>query len=217
MTAILARREARKARRRAARRRVSDGLEVWLEDDEPTTLGSLDDAFGEKLLAAACLVLMAPSALPLPTGGATHAFSVLALLFAAQLAIGRQRMWMPARWRRRELGPRTCRTLHRIVRVIRRTERWSRPRLAGLLRSRAARCVLGAFVVVLVVASLASPPFSGLDTLPALAVCLVALALLLDDAVFAAAGLVVGSGGIALELFVVLTAGDAVFGLLGLA
>src|SRR3954466_10062787 len=104
MAAILERRRQRLLQRRAARRRGSDGLEVWLESDTPTTIGTLSDAFGEKILAAACLVLMAPSALPIPTGGATHVFDVIAFLFALQMVLARRTMWIPDRWRHRELG-----------------------------------------------------------------------------------------------------------------
>jgi hypothetical protein len=43
-----------------------------------------------------------------------------------------------------------------------------------------------------------APPFSGLDTLPALGVVLLSLGVLLEDALIAAAGIAVGAGGIAL-------------------
>ena len=46
-------------------------------------------------------------ALPLPTGGATHVFEVIAVLLALQLIAGREHIWLPERWRRLELaGPR---------------------------------------------------------------------------------------------------------------
>jgi hypothetical protein len=45
-----------------------------------------------------------------------------------------------------------------------------------------------------------APPFSGLDTLPALGVVLLSLGVLLEDAVVVVAALLVGAVGIAIEL-----------------
>jgi len=201
MTAILVRRKQRLAVRRAARRRVSAGLEAWLASDEATTLGSLNDAFGEKLLAAACLTLMAPAALPIPSGGATDVMSVVSTLFAAQMVLARRSVWLPGRWRTKELGARTQKGLHALIRFVKVCERISRRRLAGLITSRSGGRVLGGIVLVLIVGAVLAPPFSGLDTLPALGVVLIALAILLEDAAFAVAGIAVGAAGIALSVF----------------
>ena len=46
-----------------------------------------------------------------------------------------------------------------------------------------------------------APPFSGLDTLPALGVVLLSLGVLLEDVAIVVAGLVVGAGGVVLEIF----------------
>lgn len=215
MTAILERRATRLRLRRAARYRVSAGLEAWLDCDEPTTLGTLNAAFGEKILAAACLALMAPSALPIPTAGATHALDLLALVFAGQLVFGRRTVWMPKRWRTRELGPKTQWVLRWLVRAVKRCERISHRRLAALLGSRLGEVVLGLVMVAFIAAAFVSPPFSGLDTLPSLAVVLIALAILMEDAMFAAVGLVIGIVGIALAIVFGVQATHAISGLLG--
>ena len=44
------------------------------------------------------VLLLAVPALPLPTGGATHVFEVIAMLVALQLIVGRRQIWLPARW-----------------------------------------------------------------------------------------------------------------------
>jgi len=49
-------------------------------------------------------------------------------------------------------------------------------------------------------AAFAAPPFTGLDTLPALSVVLISLAVLLEDALIALAGLILGAVGVALEV-----------------
>lgn len=200
MTAIVEKRKARQRLRRAAEKGVSAGLEEWLEGDQPTTVGTLSDTFGKKILAAACLALMAPSALPIPTGGATHVLDVIAVLFAGQMVLARRTIWLPERWRRRELGTTSQKALRLLIRFVKRCERISRPRLAKVMASRSGGAVMGLVIAVFVVAAFFSPPFSGLDTLPSLGVVLIALGILLEDVVFAAVGLVVGSAGIAVAI-----------------
>jgi hypothetical protein len=45
-----------------------------------------------------------------------------------------------------------------------------------------------------------APPFSGLDTLPALGVVIISLGFLLEDALIAVAGVAIGIVGVILEL-----------------
>ena len=53
-------------------------------------------------------------------------------------------------------------------------------------------------VIVGAVTAFLAPPFSGLDTLPALGVVLLSIGVLLEDVVIVAVALAVGAGGIAL-------------------
>jgi hypothetical protein len=48
--------------------RLSDELDGWLRSDGDKTLGSLIDLFEERSFAVLFLFVLAPSALPLPTG-----------------------------------------------------------------------------------------------------------------------------------------------------
>ena len=50
---------------------------------------SLVELFEEKSFAIVFVLLLGVPALPLPTGGATHVFEVIAVLLAAQLIAGR--------------------------------------------------------------------------------------------------------------------------------
>src|SRR5882672_1054897 len=84
--------------------RLSDQLEGWLRSEQPKTIGSLIDVFEEKSFAVLFVLLLAVPALPLPTGGITHVFEVIAMLLALELIVGRRRVWLPERWRRRELS-----------------------------------------------------------------------------------------------------------------
>src|SRR5215213_4024880 len=119
------------------RRTASDELERWLESDGDKTLGSIIELFEKKSFALLFVLLLGVSALPLPTGGATHVFEIIAILLALQLIAGREVIWLPRRWRGLELaGGRRERFIHTLMRMIRRLERFSHPRLRFLFDHR---------------------------------------------------------------------------------
>lgn len=185
----------------------SDELEHWLRDAPTHTLGSLSRLFAEKSFATTILLLMFVPAMPLPTGGITHVFEGIAVVIAAQMVLGRERLWLPQRWQRRELGPLTTeRAIPFMIRWVRRCERFSRPRGAHLFELRWMRRVLGLVLMGLAIAAAIAPPFSGLDTLPALGAVAIALAIILGDVAVLAVGLVVGAGG----TLIILTIGAVV-------
>jgi hypothetical protein len=181
----------------------SDQLESWLQTDEPKTLGALGDVFGEKSFAVTILFLMFVPALPLPTGGITHVFEAITVLLAAQMILGRRTIWLPKRWQRRELGAVTTgKAVPFMIRRVRWFERFSRPRWARLFQQRWFLRLLGLVLMGFAVAAAFAPPFSGLDTLPALGAVAVALSIILEDVVVLAIGIAIGSGGIILILTV---------------
>lgn len=173
--------------------RLSDRLERWFRTPGPKTVGSLTEFFQEKSFAVLFVLLLAVSALPLPTGGVTHVFELIAMLLALQLVAGRKTVWLPERWRRRELA--TERSSERLLGVIRWLERHSRPRLGFLLTHRLSSVFFGALVFVLTLSAFLAPPFTGLDTLPSLGVVLLSLGVLLDDSLLALVGVIVGAIG----------------------
>jgi hypothetical protein len=179
---------------------LSDELEAWLNGEGEKTLGSLIHLFGRRSFAVVFVVLMALPALPLPTGGATHVFEIVVVLIALQLIAGRNEIWLPERWRRIELtGERRQRLLNALIRLIRRLERISRRRVGFLFAHRLSNIVFGLLVIVMTVGAFVAPPFSGLDTLPALGVVLLSLGVLLEDVLIVLAALVVGAAGITVE------------------
>jgi hypothetical protein len=168
---------------------------------EGTTLRELVEAFEEKGFAVAFVVLLGVPALPLPTGGATHVFEAIAALLALELIAGRETLWLPRRWRDVRIGGRDRQRFVRgLLWLVRRAERVSKPRLRALFRLRVTSVAYGLFVVAGSAAAFFAPPFTGLDTLPALGVVLVSLGVLLDDVAFVVGGSIVTAAGIALEL-----------------
>lgn len=181
----------------------SDELEQWLTKDGPKTLGALDDVFAEKTFAVAIIFLMFIPALPIPTGGVTHLFEVITVVLGIEMVLGLRTVWLPSRWRHRELGgSMTSRALPFMIKRIRFFERFSRPRMAALLNRRWFIRVLGAVVVGFAVGAAFAPPFSGLDTLPAMGAVALALGIVLEDIVVVAIGFALGVGGVALILTV---------------
>jgi hypothetical protein len=181
--------------------KVSDALDRWLRSDGEKTLGSLIELVEEKSFAILFVLLLGVPALPLPTGGATHVFELIAVLLALELIAGRAEIWLPQRWRKLELaGDRQQRFIAGLMRMIRRLERRSRPRLRFLFDHRASNVVFGLLVIAGSIGAFLAPPFTGLDTLPALGVVLLALGVLLEDFAIVVVALLVGAAGVALEI-----------------
>jgi hypothetical protein len=180
---------------------VSRELEGWLQSDGEKSLGSLVELFEEKSFAILFVLLLGVPALPLPTGGATHVFEIIAVLLAVQLIAGRDHIWLPERWRRLELaGPRQRRFIAGLMKMIRRLERLSRPRLRFLFDHRLSNIVFGLLVIAGCAGAFLAPPFTGLDTLPALGVVLLSLGVLLEDFLLVVLGVAVGIAGVFLEV-----------------
>ena len=181
--------------------KVSEQLERWLSSEGEKTLGTLIELFEEKAFAIVFVLLMGVPALPLPTGGATHVFEIVTVLLALELIAGRDEIWLPKRWRGLQLaGPGRQKFLRGLMRMIRRLERFSRPRFRFLFNHRLTNIVFGLLVIFGSVGAFVAPPFTGLDTLPALGVVLISLAVLLEDFVVAVVGIAIGVGGVILEV-----------------
>lgn len=161
--------------------KLSDELDRWQAGEGAKTLGSLIEVFEEKSFAVLFVVMMGVPALPLPTGGATHVLEVITVLLALELCVGRDQVWLPQRWCRLELGGGGKRQgfVERLIRLIRWLERFSRPRGGFLFDHRVSNLVFGVLVIVGAVTAFLAPPFSGLDTLPALGVVLLSIGVLL--------------------------------------
>jgi hypothetical protein len=180
--------------------KVSDKLEQWLKGEEKT-LGSLVELVEQKSFAIVFVLLLGVPALPLPTGGATHVFEIVAMLLALELIAGRQELWLPRRWCEIELaGNSQQRFISALMRMIRRLERFSRPRMRFLFNHRLSNVVFGLLVLAGSAGAFLAPPFTGLDTLPAFGVVLLSLGVLLEDILLVVVAIVIGIAGVVLEI-----------------
>ncbi len=121
------------------------------------------------------------------------------MVIAAQLVVGRRTLWLPKRWKDRELGGVTTeKALPWMMRRIRWFEKFSRNRGAHLFDNVWVRRLLGLIFIAFAVGAALAPPFSGLDTLPAMGAVGVALGVILGDVVVLGIGFAIGVGGITL-------------------
>jgi hypothetical protein len=177
---------------------LSDTLEACLAREQ-LTLGELNDSLDERSFALVLMLLLLPAALPIPTGGVTHVLEVFALVVVAQMIGGRRELWLPRRLADHRLGETfTKKAAPKMLRFVRWVERHARPRGARLLSTRVAISLLGVVLLAFVLGALLAPPFTGLDTLPALGVVLVCLGLSFGDGLVVIAGMLAGATGIAL-------------------
>ena len=85
------------------------------------------------------------------------------------------------------------------MRLIRFLERHARPRLRPVFHRRLSNTLFGVLAIAGTVGAFLAPPFSGLDTLPALGVVVLSLGVLMEDVLVALVGILVGAIGVALE------------------
>lgn len=177
----------------------SDQLETWLKGRQPKTLASLDEVFGDKSYAITFLFLLIFSATPLPTGGITNLFELIALILCVQLIAGLQAPWLPKKWKHMQLGKTlTGKVIPTMLKWVRWFERRSSPRGRWVFRAPFMPRLFGLLVLLFTLGAFVAPPFSGLDTLPALGVVIISLAVILDDLLFLIIGIIVGTVGIGL-------------------
>jgi hypothetical protein len=92
------------------------------------------------------------------------------------------------------------RLIHALIKAIRWVERFSRSRLRTLFEHAASNTVFGLLVIAGSLGAFLAPRFSGLDTLPALGVVLLSLGVVLEDFAVVVLALIVGGGGVLLEI-----------------
>ena len=176
-------------------------LDTWLKKGKGQTILGLDQVFGDRTFAIIFMFLMATSALPIPTAGVTDVFAVITIIFALQMAIGRDSLWLPKRWSKMKIN-KTMRTklLPGLVKVVRRIERYSRVRLGWVFKGKISDLILGLAIATLAFFTITAPPFSGLDTIPALGVVLISAGIILKDGLITLIGGVIGGIGIGLQV-----------------
>lgn len=162
-------------------RRFSDTLEgLGANGGEKLFLGEIVEAFGDRAFGAVMLLFAIINLLPWPPGGTTLTGAPL-LFLSAELAWGRDSLWLPRWLDRASVRRQTFRTLSgRLMKVIRFTEALSRPRLY-FLTSRMGQGLIG-LACLLLSAILVLPVFGG-NLVPAVAIGFFSLGVMQRDGV----------------------------------
>lgn len=160
-------------------RRFSDTLEqLGVRGGDRLHLGEIAEAFGERAFGAVMLLFAIVNMLPWPPGGTTLTGAPL-LFLSAELAWGRDSLWLPKWLDRASVSRATFRALSgRLMKIIRFSEGLSRPRLY-FMTGRLGQALIGLSCLILS-AILVLPVFGG-NLIPAVAIGLFSLGLMQRD------------------------------------
>ena len=167
--------------------------------DQIVTLGELVDRLARRGFGLLMIVLALPTMIPILPPGSSAVIGLLYVVLAIQMLIGLDQPWLPLRARRYRLSSRAVIALrHRGVPVLRRIERYSRPRPIFVDDRIVARAVA---LAVLVLGIVLFFPLPFLNTVPALAVLLLGVGLLNRDVVFLLAGFLLTASVVLIIVF----------------
>jgi len=169
-------------------RSFSDVLEALGHGDDPKlSLREMIEGFGERGFGAVILMLALMALFPWPPGGKA-VFSVPIILIAAELALQRDKVWLP-RWLLRLSFSRATyqAASQKILPRLRQVERLTRPRWPALT-GEVADVAVGVICILLALMMALPVPFG--DALPGLTLAIFGLAIIQRDGFAVIAGLI---------------------------
>lgn len=178
--------------------RTSDVLTVLAsQEGERLTVADIVAVLRDRAFALLVVLLGLPNCLPMPPP-IPLVCGLLLLLVAIQIAAGMSAPWLPRRLLGQSIKQSDVkRAVTRAVPILRRLERWSRPRLSVFETAIGMRG-MGVALLALALALIVAAPLIGQIPL-GLAVCLVGLGLVERDGIVVLAGLTVGLFGVAIN------------------
>lgn len=165
---------------------LSEILDELIRRSEPAiTIDELAGRFGGRAFGALLFIFALACTLPLPPGAST-VFGAPLLLLAPQLMLGRRTPWLPAGLRRRSIRIADLRkSLPGVIRLLRRVEGVSRPRLRFMFSGPGHRAI--GLVSTLLACVLVLPIWGG-NLLPGAAVAVLSLSMVQRDGAMAVIG-----------------------------
>ncbi|MDP8916111.1 MAG: exopolysaccharide biosynthesis protein [Pseudomonadota bacterium] len=153
--------------------------------EERLSVHQVVEAFGERAFGALMLFVGLLNLIPWPPGGTTL-FGAPLLFITAQLAMGREVLWLPKCICRISFDRTNfARGLKRILPALEKVERLTKPRAALFIGTVAERLI---GVAALLLSCVLVLPIWGGNFAPAVAICIFAVALVQRDGVVAIAG-----------------------------
>ena len=164
--------------------------------EETISINDLIAALRNRVFGFGILLFSLPNIFPVPPGIPAACGAVLMLL-GLQLAIGREKLWLPQKLGRRTLTRSTLRTItDKSMRYVKWFERFSRPRFDTRATPTASRFV-GAMIFVLGLVLLMPFPFLG-NMPPGAAACILGLGLVERDGVLVLIGFIASAIALAI-------------------
>jgi hypothetical protein len=172
------------------------------------SIGDVVDALGAEGLGLALLVLTLPALIPSP-GPVGMVFGTLTALLAFQILLGSERLWLPARWRKRPAPRQAIRkTVARALPWIGRAEVMLKENRLTQFTGRHARIAF-ALPILLMAITIALPIPLG-NFAPSLALIVIALGFIARDGLAVLIGLIAAGLALAWTLALVLFGASAV-------
>ncbi|MEN3227115.1 exopolysaccharide biosynthesis protein [Methylorubrum rhodesianum] len=191
--------------------RTSDVLTMLAsQESERLTVGDIVAVLRDRAFALLVVLLGLPNCLPMPPPIPLVCGLVL-LVIAIQIVAGMSAPWLPRRLLDQSIARATVeKAVSRAVPLLRRLERWSRPRLSvfdGAVGMRG----MGVLILALALALIVAPPFFGQIPL-GLAVSLIGLGLVERDGFVVLIGLLIGGVGVGISIGFVYTLFASIMG-----
>lgn len=186
--------------------RLSDILaRLEMTSDPQISIRDVTDALGDRSFGASLAVFALPNLMPLPPGS-TILFGIPLLFVTWQMMVpGGGTLRFPRRLENYRIDRATFSAFaSRAVPLLRRVEKWMRPRLPALRHPLLER-LLGAFALLLAIVVFLPIPLG--NWMPALALMIIGLTLAAGDGLVLIAGVCIGLASMAGVAFVLLATG----------
>ncbi|MGP1383685.1 MAG: exopolysaccharide biosynthesis protein [Thainema sp.] len=166
--------------------------------EQRVCLRDILDLAGERTFGFLFVCLALPSALPIPAPGYSTPFGIVMLVLAIQLAMGRERPWLPQKWNNRSFELTQIQKLIKAgVPWLQRIEIITRPRLSPICKSRTGQLVMGIAIAILSISMISPLPLT--NTAPAFSIFVMGFGLLDDDGFISIGGMTLGVVALALS------------------
>jgi len=177
--------------------KLSQILDAVAADEmrQRVSIADLFEVMRDRAFGALMLIFAAPNVLPLPPGSSALLGTPLIFL-AAQLALARQKPWLPKVMAERSISRADfAATVGKAAPWLAKAEKLLRPRLSFLTRPPFEQAI-GLVCLILAIMLFLPIPLGNMP--PALAICLFSLAILERDGIAAILGTIVAIGSVAI-------------------
>jgi len=162
---------------------LGETLKQLLETDDERGLSirEITGAVGEKGFGLVLIILSLPSALPVPAPGYSIPFGIAMAIIAAQMIIGRKKIWLPQRISNYRINQKLIKKAVNSN-FLARVEKLIKPRLR-FLHSKFGHSLLS--IIILIMAIFMMIPIPGTNTLPAMAIFAIGISMVEEDGLVA--------------------------------